>query len=103
MVPLQSWYVPANGTIATGTTPHAAALLNTVCAKRRHMHYSGQPGATQPALLRDHCCTWYTLGYPGTRAGLFGRTYTGISPGYLQASRIYPAEYTLYSKLFFAC
>ena len=41
-------------TAATGATPHTATLDNTICAKRFHRHYSGQPQYSgQPALL-DH-------------------------------------------------
>ena len=39
--------VPALSIEETGTTPHAATLVNPICAKRFHRHYIGQP-----ALLR---------------------------------------------------
>ena len=39
-------YAPGNNTgtvVATAATPHTATLVNPICAKRFHKHYSGQP------------------------------------------------------------
>ena len=48
-------YAPANITgaiAATGTPPHPVTLVNPICAKQFHRHYS-----EQPALQRDHYCS----------------------------------------------